>query len=267
MSQSLRNELRPALNNEALFKESYNWQDWYQYTLQGAKAVADGNPDSLVYLSGLDGGTNLAPVTAGTALMPGTRLFDRADFGPTGRDKLVLELHKYNFFSPTFNCTAARADLATAGFQALDGGAPAARQFPVVMSEWGFEQTVAAWKADYAACLERYLPEQGAGWMLWELGGSYYLREGKQDSDESWGLLDHQWKEWRSPEYVNGGLIPMVKATLEWANRSTTPGGQGPGDGGNSGKPNGQSGRPVPAAVASLLGYSLFLGSAVASWI
>jgi len=258
------------LNNETLFKESYNWDDWYKYTLQGAKAVADGNAEALLYLSGLDGGTNLAPVTAGTALTPGTRLFSRADFGAIGKDKLVLELHRYNFFDNPFNCTATRADLSKAGFNALDGGTPAERQFPVVLSEWGFEQNATAWKGDYPTCLERYLPEQGAGWMIWVLGGSYYLREGKQDYDESWGLLDHRWKEWRSPEHINGGLIPLVKATAEWANRSTGAqgaGGGGGGGGGGNGKPNSQPGRPESAGVFALLGYSLLLGSAATFWM
>ena len=272
MSHALRNELRPALNNETLFKNSYNWQDWYKFTLQGAKALADSNPDALIYLSGLDGGTNLALVTAGTALTPGTQLFNRADFGAAGRDKLVLELHKYNFFDQPFNCTAARAEMLTAGFNALDNATtPAERQFPVVMSEWGFEQNSVAWKGDYAVCLRSFLPERGAGWMIWELGGSYYLREGKQDHDESWGLLDHEWKDWRSKEHIDGGLVPMIKATMEWASRSTTGGGGGTASGGGGGgggeKPNGQAGRPGTPSAVVLLGSILALGGVAFLWI
>jgi hypothetical protein len=70
------------------------------------------------------------------------------------------------------------------------------------------------WKGMYATCLASYLPAQKAGWTIWVLAGTYYIRSGKQDYDEAWGLLNHDWSEWRNPTYVKEQLIPMVKATL-----------------------------------------------------
>src|SRR5207244_1003564 len=111
-------------------------------------------------------------------------------------NKLVLELHYYNIISTDTNCTAVQLNLDKAGFAALSG--KAAVTMPVMMTEFGFAQDATSWKNLYASCLEAYLPAQEAGWMIWALSGSYYIREGKQDYDEPWGLLSHDWSGWRS---------------------------------------------------------------------
>ncbi len=90
----------------------------------------------------------------------------------------------------------------------------AANQFPVSddgiwllngRQHSGREPTQAAWQA---------ISLRGkAGWMIWVLAGSYYIRSGTQDYEEGWGLLKHDWSDWRSPSYVNGQLLKMVKET------------------------------------------------------
>lgn len=206
---SLRNELRQPLLNMTLYKDTYNWEYWYARVKEGADAVHKANPNVLVFLSGIDSDTLLTPVVEGTSLPPGTGKFARADFSGY-QDKIVLELHNYQ--NQADNCTALQADLLKAGFEALVDGAT--NQFPLAMTEFGFAQDNDTWKGVYATCLGKFLPDQKASWFIWVLSGSYYIREGTQDYDEPWGLLTHDWSAWRSPGFVERGLIPMVNATL-----------------------------------------------------
>ncbi|KAK9417026.1 hypothetical protein SUNI508_09265 [Seiridium unicorne] len=212
MSMSLRNELRQPLLNKDLFSESYNWQDWYKYVQQGAEAINSVNPDVLIFLSGLNSDTTLQPVVQNTALTPGTSTFNLDDFPA---NKIVLELHNYaNILggSANTNCTALQQELSEDGFQALDDDASSA--FPLVMTEYGFQEDATTWQDSFASCIEKYLADRQAGWMIWALPGSYYIREGTQDGDEPWGLLTHDWSDWRSPEHINGSLADLVGATL-----------------------------------------------------
>ncbi|KAI0475389.1 glycoside hydrolase superfamily [Xylariaceae sp. FL0804] len=184
MSMSLRNELRPPLSDLQLASSSYNWEDWYARVRQGADAINSANADVLIFLSGLDSDADLSVVVQGTALTPGTQTFSRGDFAGYD-DKLVLELHSYaNILgaSPT-NCSQTEYDLDQAGFDTLDN---ATNTFPLVVTEFGFEQDNNLTQQPYADCLLSYFPQQKAGWMIWELGGSYYVRQGTQDYDESW---------------------------------------------------------------------------------
>lgn len=61
---------------------------------------------------------------------------------------------------------------------------------PVVMTEFGYLNDNVTWTGVYASCLRSFLSgfEGGpAGWMVWVLAGSYYIRQGDQDNDEKWG--------------------------------------------------------------------------------
>lgn len=206
-SLSLRNEPRRPDNNATL-AETYNWQYWYEYVKEGAAAVSAANPDPLVILSGLDFDTYLTPVVRGTALTPGTATFSRADFAA---DKVVLELH--NYANSVADCASLESSLYNNGFEALNTTADV-NHFPVLLTEWGFAQDGATYLKPYTQCLAEYLPAQKAGWMIWVVAGSYYIRSGTQDYDETWGLLSHDWSDWRDPAFVNSTLAPMVEATL-----------------------------------------------------
>ncbi|KAI5863775.1 glycoside hydrolase [Durotheca rogersii] len=213
MSMSLRNELRTPFNNATLARASYNWEHWYTYIRRGADAVHAANPDVLVFLSGLNSDQDLSPVVNGTALTPGSATFNRDDFVGYA-NKLVLELHAYdNIAGPgPSDCAAVGDKLFDAGFKALTSSA--ANQYPVVLTEFGLVQDGAATQDPYISCLLEYVSTRNAGWMIWQLGGSYYIREGTPDRDETWGLLTHDWSDWRSPEFVNSSLTPAVKSTL-----------------------------------------------------
>ncbi|KAI1130660.1 glycoside hydrolase superfamily [Nemania abortiva] len=213
-SMALRNELRVPLNDtsDTQLLNSYNWENWYKYVQQGADAIHSANSDVLIFLSGLDSDANLTSVVQGTALAPGTGTFNRDDFQGYG-DKLVLELHVYdNIYSPpTSSCSTITQKWFNAGFQTLADNAT--NQFPLVVTEFGFPQNTSINEDAYASCILDYFSSQNAGWTIWSLGGSYYIREGTQDYDEEWGLLSHDWSSWRSSDFITNFLSPAVKAS------------------------------------------------------
>lgn len=211
MSMSLRNEPREPTNN-ATVAATYTWQDWYGFIQKGTNAIHTANADVLIFLSGLNYDTYMTPVVQGTALTPGTGTFSFGDF--TGyTNKLVIELHNYE--NGATSCSSLESDLYNDGIQATHPGASGAVNiFPVVVTEFGFAMDGTTWKGVYATCLASYLPAQKVGWMIWVVVGSYYLREGIQDYDETWGLLTHDWSNWRDPTYINNQGIPMIQASL-----------------------------------------------------
>ncbi|PSR75014.1 glycoside hydrolase superfamily, partial [Coniella lustricola] len=207
-SMSLRNEPREPTDNTTLDDDTYNWEYWYTYVKEGAAAINDANPDPLIFLSGLDFDTFLTPVVQKTALTPGTATFSLSDFPA---DKIVLELHNYD--NSATDCASLESALLTDGFEAMDESSSAYNHFPVILTEWGFLMDDTTWQEPYTECLAAWAPNNTAGWMIWVLSGSYYIRSGEQDYDETWGLLNHDWSEWRNPTYVNESFIPMVSAT------------------------------------------------------
>ncbi|KAI2627818.1 glycoside hydrolase [Hypoxylon sp. NC1633] len=217
LSMSLRNELRPPLSNFTLATSSYNWETWYTHVKEGTEAIHTANADTLIFLSGLTSDQDLSPVVNGTDLTPGSAVFNRDDFSGYA-NKLVLELHAYdNIIGPgPSNCTAVQKNLFDAGFKALTDDAK--NQFPIVLTEFGLQQNATAAQDPYIACLLDYISSRNAGWMIWQLGGSYYIREGIQDFDEPWGLLNHDWTDWRSSNFVNDSLTPAVTKTFTVSN-------------------------------------------------
>ncbi|KAK5657509.1 hypothetical protein OQA88_3081 [Cercophora sp. LCS_1] len=208
-SMSLRNEPREPSNNAALSRSSYNWQSWYGFVKQGTEAIHSANPDVLIFLSGLGFDTTLTPVVQGTALTPGTGRFSLADFKGY-ENKLVLELHNYE--TGANNCNSLQGNLLRNGFNALEGKTP--NVFPVMLTEFGFQMDSSTWKGTYSTCLADFVGKYKAGWMIWVLAGSYYIRSGTQNYDEGWGLMNRDWSAWRSPSYVDGLLKKMVQDTL-----------------------------------------------------
>lgn len=266
MSMSLRNELRQPLNNKTLFVDTYNWQEWYSYVRRGADAINEANADVLIFLSGLNSDTDLGPVVEGTNLEPGTETFTKEDFEGYG-DKLVLELHIYdNIYGGGTDCNKVQEELSNEGFQTLTDGA--ANQFPILLTEFGFGQDEALTQDSYASCLIDYLRSQNAGWMIWVLSGSYYIREGEQDYDEPWGLLTHNWSEWRAPQFIENNLAPLAQATTEGLSKDPTS--DDSSDNGSSGESLGTrafdvNGKGLQAWACStgafILGFYIFMGT------
>ncbi|KAI1324250.1 glycoside hydrolase superfamily [Xylariaceae sp. FL0255] len=210
-SMALRNELRPPLTSTEV-AETYNWETWYKYMQQGASAIHNANPDTLIFLSGLDSDTNLTAVVQGTALTPGTQTFSFSDFAA---NKIVLELHEYDNIDgdPSESCNTTTSALSDGGADTVSSST-AKNVFPLVITEFGQPQTSSAASDPFITCVLDYFEAQHAGWMIWAITGSYYIRQGTQDYDEEWGLLSHDWSSWRQPDFINKVFVPAVNTTL-----------------------------------------------------
>ncbi|KAL2752577.1 glycoside hydrolase family 5 protein [Sodiomyces alcalophilus JCM 7366] len=46
--------------------------------------------------------------------------------------------------------------------------------------------------------LAHWLEANDADWVLWALQGSYYVRDGQIDYDETWAAPDQDWNGWRN---------------------------------------------------------------------
>lgn len=181
MSIGLRNELRKPSDNATL-ATTYKWSTWYTNMVSAAQTVNSANPDILIFFSGLNFDTTLTPIVEGADLGNGVK-FSKSDF--PFENKIVLELHNYQ--NSASSCNSIQSSLYGSGFKALNESDPsAANVLPVVLTEWGHDQN--DYEAVYASCLRTIIPEMNAGWMVWVLAGSYYIRTGTQDFDETWGM-------------------------------------------------------------------------------
>jgi hypothetical protein len=204
ISIGLRNELRKPDNAGSSLP--YTWQTWYEQVIPVANAVNKANPNILVFLSGLDYDTKMSPIAGGEDLGNGKK-FLLTDF--KYKDKLVLELHNYQ--NSATNCGDIESGLWNNGFRAT--GTKAVNIMPVVLTEFGFSQADDSYTKTYATCLKKLMPQWKSGWMVWVISGSYYVRSGTQDFEEVWGLVNHQWSDWRSKNAITA-LKGMVDATL-----------------------------------------------------
>jgi len=215
MSMSLRNEPRSPGDNSTLVADSYNWADWYTNVVTGSGLINKANPDVLIFFSGLSYDTYITPIPTGESLtgVSGAEsyVFNKSSF--SYEDKIVLELH--NYANSATSCSDLENTLYVDGFSSLNSSDPTVvNVLPMVMTEWGYAQDNTTYQSVYTTCLQEYLPSQQAGWMVWVIAGSYYIRSGTQDYDETWGLLNHDWSAWRSPDAIQGNILPMVQATL-----------------------------------------------------
>lgn len=182
-SVGMRNELRSPDDDTSLASSSYNWANWYEYMTSNANQIHEVNSDLLIFFSGLDYDTTLNPIPTGSDLGSGIS-FHKGNF--TYADKIVLELHNYD--SSATSCNSSSSSLRSDGYDALDTQSSSiVNVLPVVMTEFGFLQDDSTYQGVYASCLREWLPSQHAGWMVWVIAGSYYIRSGVQDSDETWG--------------------------------------------------------------------------------
>ncbi|KAF3789342.1 Major extracellular endoglucanase [Nymphaea thermarum] len=206
VGMSLRNELRGPKQNQ---------QQWFQYMQKGAEAVHSANPRVLVILSGLSFDTDLS--------------FVRNSGGGTSvklsfPNKLVFELHWYGFSdgqawvngNPNQVCGSVvssfmrRGGFLLTGANANGGGSEAGEggeeYYPLFLSEFGVDQRgVNVNDNRYLNCVLGVMAEMDMDWALWTLQGSYYLREGKIDLDETYGLLNQNWSTPR-----NGSLLARI---------------------------------------------------------
>ena len=222
-SIGLRNELRNAANAEPI-----DWYTWYIHMTAAADAVHKVDPDALIFFSGLSYDTYIDPIplgktlngTAGTSTAGKTAKFVPSSFAY--KDKIVLEIHKYDFEATQDDCATFKRKWYQKGFQAVNPQDPATKYlFPMVISEWGFIHNDTYWnQTTYAKCLVEMVKEYKVSWQHWELSGSFYIqtrpgrtpKETLQGSEEFWGLLNYNWTAIRSPITLENSLYKMIDA-------------------------------------------------------
>ncbi|KAJ4359451.1 uncharacterized protein N0V89_000004 [Didymosphaeria variabile] len=221
-SVGLRNELRKATTSEPV-----DWYTWYVHMTAAADAVHEAAPDALIFFSGLSYDTYIDPIplgktlngTAGTATANKTATFVPSNFA--WEDKIVLELHKYDFEVTQNSCPTFKANWYKQGFQAVNASDPATQYlFPVAITEWGFIQNGTYWnQTTYNKCLIEMVEDYRVSWMQWEISGSFYLQTRPnrtpntiQGPEEFWGLLNYKWDAVRDPVTVENSLDKMIAA-------------------------------------------------------
>ncbi|CAN8097285.1 unnamed protein product [Discula destructiva] len=201
VGMSLRNELRQSVLQT--LGGSYE-DDWYTYISRAAKLVHAANPDVLVIVGGASSATDLSFVA------------DRGlDFTPWA-GKHVWEMHAYSF-TVTFKVALGNCALEKAAYGYYDGFVLTQGKnytAPLILSEFGVAMTggsaetgLSSDDAAYLDCLVGYMEGNDAEWALWAIQGSYYIRNGVLDYNETWGVYDFEWTGWRNP-----GFPPLLKS-------------------------------------------------------
>ncbi|KAI1878072.1 hypothetical protein JX265_002440 [Neoarthrinium moseri] len=197
VAMSLRNELRPF----PVLQDFNGHADWYNYVRQGGERVHEANPDVLIIAGGSQSATDLSFIRV-----------ENLDYGAWA-GKHVWEMHAYSF-TVTFPRLFDSCDVVQAEYGALDGflleqGQPWTA--PLFVSEFGVGLTggpndgLGDADKKYFDCIKEWLGGNDADWALWAVQGSYYIREGAADVEETWGLLNANWDGLR-----NEAFLPMM---------------------------------------------------------
>lgn len=195
---SLRNEIRQSW----LQGTNGPYDDWYDNIGRAAGLVHAAHPDALIVVGGGWSATDLT--------MVGGRDLDWSGWA----GKHVWEFHAYSF-TVTFQLDLGNCALEKAEYGKFDGYVLSQGErytAPLILSEFGVAMTGGS-KAgglsdddyDYLTCLVGYMTNNDAEWALWAIQGSYYLRNGAVDYNETWGVLDYTWSQVRNPQF--SGLL------------------------------------------------------------
>lgn len=190
---SLRNELRAVGDQDAT---NTSHADWYKYVSLGAATVHAGNPDALIMIGGVDYFNDFSFLK--------DKPLDRSGLD----NKVVWEYHTYAWGSDVHgsayvsNYTAFSAYLDKNMGYLLEEGKPYTG--PVWMGEFGWNQISVndTQEETYKTLLIEYMTNNDMDWSLWALQGSYYYREGQPLVDETFGLLNFNWTDWREPSFL-----------------------------------------------------------------
>ncbi|KAJ0118299.1 cellulase family protein [Diaporthe amygdali] len=188
---SLRNEIRQGLIQVT------GIDDWYTLVTKGAQAVHSANPNALIIIGGIASATDLTTVR--------NRNLDTSSWS----GKHVWEFHVYSF-TPTFYVNFGICALRKEAWGLFDGfllkqGEPYTA--PLILSEFGVDMSggdldgLSEGDDSYLSCLTEYMTSNDADWAVWALQGTYYVRNGKTNYNETWGLLDEDWTTWRNSKF------------------------------------------------------------------
>ncbi|KAJ3949595.1 uncharacterized protein N0V96_000717 [Colletotrichum fioriniae] len=262
ISMGLRNELRdPFSATPPQSLENTTWTTWKIRMVQGANAIHAANPDVLIFFGGRIFDFDIsAPVQGKFASEPGFN-FSIAEF--SFKNKFVFEQHQYDQGLVDDACTSYRdiltafgSDVMTIGSNETTNGTltngtttnGTSNRAPLVMTEWGHDQTdeSGAFKEKFRRCLMDFMVDRQISWMVWVMGGSYYTREGVQDKDEPWAILDHNWDAYRGKSSIRQ-LQHDMERTYEAFHQSMPDAGRSPGN--------------QPKSIATSFSYSVSLAT------
>lgn len=194
---STRNELRGPLANE---------DDWYKYILQGGETIHQANPDVLIFASGLAYASDLT--------------FLKKKHLPTNFDnKLVYESHWYAFswgegkswgMEKVNDACYSKTQyfINQTGFVVHDEN-----PFPMFLGEFGLDQRgFSLGDEHFYACLLAYVADEDLDWGLWAWQGSYYYRENKTGTEETYGVMNYNWNRVKNQDFQK--RMDLIKTTL-----------------------------------------------------
>ncbi|KAL7160004.1 hypothetical protein ABFS83_01G065600 [Erythranthe nasuta] len=204
VGMSLRNELRGNRQNT---------NDWYKNMAAGAQTVHTQNPDVLVIVSGLSYDSDLS-------------FLKQQDLQSGISNKIVYEAHWYTFGTGPDKWDA-RTNQLCADFtkNAQDKYffvTTKENSYPLFLSEFGIDQRGTN-EADnrYISCLLAAVAEIDIDWSIWAIQGSYILREGNADVEETYGVMNFNWDGPKNPAFVD--RLQILKQVNQGAN-SKNPG-------------------------------------------
>ena len=180
---SLRNELRGS-NNVGV---------WRKYVKLGSHLIHRINPRLLVVISGLNYDNDLS-------------YLKKKPLGYNLNNKVVLEAHLYSF-SGDPESKFVKKPLNIACNQVMDKFEREAGfvvdmkdPYPLFLSEFGYDLRGGN-KAQnrFMSCFLARIIGKDIDWAYWAFQGSYMYRQGQQDVDESFGIMDSSWTKDRSP--------------------------------------------------------------------
>jgi hypothetical protein len=184
-SIGLRNELRKPSTSSTL---PYNWNTWIENMIPAANAVHGNNSDTLIFFSGLN-------YDLDNTYFIQNQTWNGATFTPISyafEEKIAYEIHNYQ--NSAGSCDDIRPGIYENAYCAMNLTDPACPNHgPIVLTEFGFDQTDGSSERPYAQCLSEIVtgqPGGPGGWMQWALAGSYYIRSGIQDFEEPWGVYN-----------------------------------------------------------------------------
>ncbi|KAI0793751.1 glycosyl hydrolase family 5 protein/cellulase [Fomes fomentarius] len=183
VAMSLRNELRAAGS-----QDGNNHADWYNFVGQGLNAIHSRNPNLLLVVGGVNYATDISFVYS--------KPLDRSAYS----DKVVWEFHNYQWSFSYSSCDDHQSKLGQkAGFLLTQN-----KNFtgPLWLSEFGWNLgSPSAAEQAYYTCITDYMRGNDAEWSYWALQGSYYVRDGQTDTEETFGLLKKDWSDWRNSSF------------------------------------------------------------------
>lgn len=187
IGMSLRNELR-AVGTQ----DENNHADWYNYIQQGASAIHSANSNLLVVVGGVSYALDLSFLYSNP--------INKTALGLS--DKMVWEFHSYQWSNSDYtNCAAWDTLIGSqVGYLLVQNEAYTG---PLWLSEFGWAQvSTSTAEQQYRNCLVQYMESNDADWSVWAVQGSYYVRSGTVNYDETYGLLNTQWSGWRNSSWI-----------------------------------------------------------------